>query len=80
MADYLTEIFMGVIINHQFVYNCADQRIGSCFTIIKRYNDGTFFVPVCSLCLKLNIISLCILYFFEFFMFHIIFAIILNYF
>ena len=24
MADYVTEITMGVIINHQFVYNCGD--------------------------------------------------------
>ena len=42
--------------------------IGSCFTINKRHKkikmaakfviDGTFFVPVCSLCLKLNFISL----------------------
>ena len=24
IADYLTEIFLGVIINHQFAYNCDD--------------------------------------------------------
>ena len=44
----------------------------------KCFIDGAFFAPVWSLCLKLIFISLSILCFSIFFMFHIIFAIMWN--